>query len=66
MGRDINILGDKRVENLSKKKLSQYEKVINEAYIFFNDKSSTEEEKQKLLMAINEIFFMSKEINRKK
>ena len=66
MGRDINILGDKRVENLSKKELSQYEKVINEAYIFFNDKSSTEEEKQKLLMAINEIFFMSKEINRKK
>lgn len=40
--------------------ISQYEKVINEAKIFFNDKDVSIEDKQKMVLDINELFFKSK------
>ena len=66
MGRDITSISDPRVENLNKREKTQYEKTIDEAALFFNDENVSEEDKQKLLMAMNEMFFMSKQINKEK
>lgn len=60
----INI--DSRIATLNKIGLPQYEKTINEASLFFNDGNISEEDKQKLLMAMNEMFFTSKQINKEK
>lgn len=66
MGRDINTLNDPRVEKLNKRERSQYDKTMDEASLFFNDENVSEEDKQKLLLAMNEMFFMSKQINKDK
>lgn len=66
MGRDITSISDPRVENLNKREKTQYEKTIDEAALFFNDENISEEDKQKLLLAMNEMFFMSKQINKEK
>lgn len=66
IGKKIIESNDPRVEKLNKRELSQYEKTMSEASLFFNDENASEEDKQKLLMAMNEMFFLSKEINRKK
>ncbi|EHO84495.1 helix-turn-helix domain-containing protein [Fusobacterium ulcerans] len=57
---------DPRIGELDKRGLNQYEKAMNEASMFFNDEGIDEEDKQKLLLALNEVFFRSKEINKKK
>lgn len=57
---------DKRIDGLDKKGMTQYEKAMNEAVMFFNDERIEEEDKQKLMLALNEIFFRSKEINKEK
>ena len=67
MGRNITSSSiDHRVEILNKKEKNQYEKTMNEAALFFNDENISEEDKQKLLLAMNEMFFMSKQINKEK
>ena len=67
MGRNITFSStDSRVENLNKRERSQYDRTMDEAALFFNDENVSEEDKQKLLMAMNEMFFMSKQINKKK
>lgn len=66
MGRDITSISDPRVENLNKRSRSQYDRTMDEAALFFNDENVSEEDKQKLLMAMNELFFMSKQINKEK
>lgn len=57
---------DPRVSTFDKRTLSQYDKTMNEASLFFEDEDISEEDKQKLMLAINEMFFLSKEINKKK
>lgn len=66
LGRNVDSSLDDRVLQLSKKDLTKYEKAMNEAVLFFNDEAETEEDKQKFMMAINEMFFRSKEINKEK
>ena len=70
MGRNITStlseINDPRVENLNKRERSQYDRTMDEAALFFNDENVSEEDKQKLLMAMNEMFFMSKQINKEK
>lgn len=67
MGRDItSTFNDPRVEKLNKREKSQYEKTMDEAALFFNDENISEEDKQKLVWAMNEMFFMSKQINKDK
>ena len=67
MGRNITFSStDPRVENLNKREKNQYERTMDEAALFFNDENVSEEDKQKLLMAMNELFFMSKQINKEK
>ncbi|MEQ3306790.1 hypothetical protein AAA294_04780 [Fusobacterium varium] len=51
---------------MDKRGLNQYEKAMSEASMFFNDEKIEEEDKQKLMLALNEIFFRSKEINKEK
>lgn len=57
---------DDRVLGLDKRSFNQYEKTMNEASLFFQDENVSDEDKQKLMLAINEMFFRSKEINKKK
>ena len=67
MGRDITSSStDPRIESLNKREKNQYDRTMDEAALFFNDENISEEDKQKLLMAMNELFFMSKQINKKK
>ena len=67
MGRDItSTFNDPRVEKLNKREKNQYDKTMSEAALFFNDENISEEDKQKLLLAMNEMFFMSKQINKEK
>lgn len=57
---------DERLDHLNKREIAQYEKVINAATLLFNDENASDEDKQKVMMAINEMFFRSKEINKEK
>lgn len=57
---------DERVLDLDKKSFSQYEKTMNEASLFFQDENISDEDKQKMVMAISELFFESKQINKEK
>ena len=65
LGRNIES-ADKRILSLNKRELSQYEKTMEEASLFFNDETVSEEDKQKMVMAINELFFESKQMNKEK
>ena len=67
MGRDITSSStDPRIESLNKREKNQYDRTMDEAALFFNDENISEEDKQKLLMAMNELFFMSKQLNKEK
>lgn len=57
---------DPRVLNLNKRELSQFEKTMEEASLFFNDETVSEEDKQKMVLAISKLFFESKEMNKDK
>lgn len=57
---------DDRILKMSSKDKNQYDKTMDEATLFFNDENISEEDKQKLLLAMNEMFFMSKQINKEK
>lgn len=57
---------DDRILKMSSKDKNQYDKTMSEAALFFNDENISEEDKQKLLLAMNEMFFMSKQINKEK
>lgn len=57
---------DERVLGLDKKSFSQYEKTMNEASLFFQDENISDEDKQKMVMAISELFFESKQMNKEK
>lgn len=57
---------DERVLDLDNKSFSQYEKTMNEASLFFQDETVSDEDKQKMLVAINELFFESKQMNKEK
>lgn len=57
---------DDRILSMNTKDKNQYDRTMDEAALFFNDENISEENKQKLLMAMNELFFMSKQINKEK
>ena len=57
---------DPRVLSLNKRELSQFDKTMEEASLFFNDETVSEEDKQKMVLAISKLFFESKEINKEK
>lgn len=45
---------------------NQFEKVIEESALMFNDETISEEDKEKVLMAIQSAFFIAKEKNKRK
>ncbi len=57
---------DDRIYKMSYKDKTQYDIMMNEATLFFNDENISEEDKQRLLLAMNEMFFVSKQINKEK
>lgn len=57
---------DPRVLSLNKREMSQFEKTMEEASLFFNDETVSEEDKQKMVLAISQLFFESKEMNKDK
>ena len=65
LGRNITEI-DPRILELNKRELSQYEKTMEEASLFFNDETVSEEDKQKMVLAISKLFFESKEMNKDK
>lgn len=65
LGRNITEI-DSRILELNKRELSQYEKTMEEASLFFNDETVSEEDKQKMVLAISKLFFESKEMNKDK
>lgn len=66
IGKKIIEASDPRVLELNKRELSQYEKTMEEASLFFNDETVSEEDKQKMVLAISKLFFESKEMNKDK
>lgn len=66
IGKKIIEASDPRVLGLNKRELSQFEKTIEEASLFFNDETVSEEDKQKMVLAISQLFFESKEMNKDK
>jgi len=51
---------------MTKRELSQYDKVMNEAVLMFNDEEVPEEDKERLMMTLNDMFWKSKQINKEK
>ena len=51
---------------LDRRGKNQFEKVIEESALMFNDKTISEEDKEKVLMAIQSAFFIAKEKNKRK
>ena len=66
IGKKLLETNDSRILSLNKKELSQYEKTMQEASLFFNDENISIEDKEKMLLAINELFFESKQMNKEK
>ena len=66
IGKKIIDASDSRVLELNKRELSQFEKTMEEASLFFNDETVSEEDKQKMVLAISKLFFESKEMNKDK
>ncbi|MFR4520558.1 MAG: helix-turn-helix domain-containing protein [Fusobacterium sp.] len=66
IGKKIIEASDPRVLELNKRELSQFEKTMEEASLFFNDETVSEEDKQKMVLAISKLFFESKEMNKDK
>lgn len=44
----------------------QYKDLIKEATLMFNDEKISEEDKEKMLFALQEAFFLAKQMNKKK
>lgn len=51
---------------LDRRGKNQFEKVIEESALMFNDETISEEDKEKVLMAIQSAFFIAKEKNKRK
>lgn len=66
LGREVVGITDPRVRELNKKELSQYEKTMTEAGLFFNDDTISDEDKEKMFRAMTDLFFEAKKINREK
>ncbi|WP_069998246.1 helix-turn-helix domain-containing protein [Cellulosilyticum sp. I15G10I2] len=53
-------------KKMTKKESSQYEKVMGEAALLFDNEDVSEEDKEKLMLALNDIFWKSKQRNKEK
>lgn len=66
LGRDVIGSEDPRVNQLNKKERMQFEDLMKENALFFNDENISEEDKEKLFDALQEAFFTVKVLNKRK
>ncbi|BBM39782.1 hypothetical protein JCM16775_p2007 (plasmid) [Leptotrichia hofstadii] len=66
-GAALDKIDDDRVLQLNRREKLQREKFLEDnAVFFFNDENVSEEDKDKLMLALNNAYFRSKEIKRDK
>ncbi|MGL5123737.1 MAG: helix-turn-helix domain-containing protein [Fusobacteriaceae bacterium] len=71
IGNKINVLNKKNKEleeelNLNKREKLQYDDFMSSATLMFNDESISDEDKEKLFRSLQEVFFETKLLNKKK
>ena len=59
----INPLTGKK---MTKVEFNQYEKIMNEATLLFDNEDVSDEDKEKLMIALNDMFWKSKQKNKEK
>lgn len=62
----IKILKNPLYKNLDGRGKKQFEDIIEQSALMFNDESISQEDKEKVLMAIQDAFFDAKQKNKKK
>ncbi|MEG9320448.1 helix-turn-helix transcriptional regulator [Fusobacterium varium] len=65
LGRKIVDTGDERIDKLNKRERTQYDDFMNDAILYFQDDSVSEEDKQKLFDSLQEAFFEIKLANKR-
>lgn len=63
--REEVINDDPRFKDLKKKERLQYEELLNQNALFFNDESISEEDKKKMVDALTEAFYAIKKSNKR-
>ena len=53
-------------KKMTKVELNQYEKIMNESALLFDDEDVSDEDKEKLMLALNDLFWKSKQKNKEK
>lgn len=69
MGYDVDIerhSQDERVNKLNKRERLQYEELMEQNALFFNDENISEEDKEKLFTSLQDAFFTVKLSNKRK
>ena len=62
----VKILKNSMYKNLDSRGKKQFEDIVEQSALMFNDESISQEDKEKVLMAIQGAFFHAKEKNKKK
>ena len=66
LNKSKTLLKDPRVKDLKGREKLQYEELLNQNALFFNDESISEEDKKKMVDALTEAFYAIKKSNKKK
>ena len=71
MGWEDTPIVNNQINPLTNKKMTareqkQYDDYVDEVALFFNDETVSDEDKEKLMMSLNNLFWESKKINKKK
>lgn len=53
-------------KKMTKVELNQYEKIMNESALLFDDEDVSDEDKERLMLALNDLFWKSKQKNKEK
>ena len=62
----VKILKNPMYKNLDSRGKKQFEDIVEQSALMFNDESISQEDKEKVLMAIQDAFFDAKQKNKKK
>ena len=62
----VKILKNPMYKNLDSKGKKQFNDIVEQSALIFNDETISEEDKEKVLMAIQSAFFIAKEKNKRK
>ena len=65
-GASLDKVSDDRVLKLNKNEKIEYDNFVQEANLFFNDETVSEDDKDKLMASLNNMYFKAKEMKKKK